>query len=69
MDTTLLLGLLVGLLVIVSVWGLRTARRPSADPGGDLAASTEGMKVCPKCAMGNLWTERSCAACGSPLRG
>ena len=34
-----------------------------------LAASTEGMKVCPKCGMGNLWTERRCSACGNGLKG
>jgi hypothetical protein len=41
-------------------------------PGGmesPFAVSTEGMKVCPKCGMGNLWTERRCSACGDPLKG
>jgi hypothetical protein len=68
-DATLLLALVVGLLVIVSVWGILSARRPSSDPDGGLATSTEGMKVCPKCGMGNLWTERRCSSCGNALRG
>jgi hypothetical protein len=33
------------------------------------AVSTEGEKICPKCRMGNLWTDRTCVACGAPLRG
>jgi uncharacterized protein (DUF983 family) len=69
MDPALLLVLVVGLLVVASVWGVLTARRPSADPNEGLATSTEGMKVCPKCGMGNLWTERRCSACGQALRG
>lgn len=70
METTLLLGIVVGLLIVVSVWGIVTARRPSSDPdNGRLAVSTEGMKVCPKCGMGNLWTERRCSACGNSLKG
>ncbi len=69
MDTPLLLLLLVGLLLFVSIWGVATARRPSSDPGEGLATSTEGMKICPRCGMGNLWTERNCSACGNALRG
>lgn len=70
MDTPLLLLVVVlGLLLILAVWGVATARRPSTDPDDRLATSTEGMKVCPKCGMGNLWTERNCSACGNPLRG
>jgi hypothetical protein len=69
MDTPLLLALVVGVLLIVSVWGVLTARRPTSDPDDRLATSTEGMKVCPQCGMGNLWTERNCSACGNLLRG
>jgi hypothetical protein len=69
MEASLLLGIVVGLLVVVSIWGIVTARRPSSDPNGGLAVSTEGMKVCPKCGMGNLWTTRRCSACGNSLKG
>ena len=33
------------------------------------ATSTEGMKICPSCGMGNLWTDRNCISCGSALKG
>ncbi len=69
MDLILLLGFVIGLLVIVTIWAVVLARRPSSDPESTLSTSTEGMKVCPKCGMGNLWTERDCSACGNRLRG
>ena len=33
------------------------------------AASTEGEKRCPKCSMGNMWTDRNCINCGARLPG
>ena len=33
------------------------------------ATSTEGMKICPSCGMGNLWTDRNCISCGAALKG
>ena len=69
MDSTQLLVAAIGLLVIISILGLATARRPASDPTGGLATSTEGMKVCAKCGMGNLWTESRCSSCKRPLRG
>jgi len=38
-------------------------------PESPFATSTEGMKVCPECGMGNLWTARACITCGSALKG
>ena len=37
------------------------SRAPTTPDGSDspFAVSTEGMKICPKCGMGNLWTERA----------
>ncbi len=69
MDQTVLLILAIAVLVILSLLGIVTSRRPSSDPESGLATSTEGMKMCPRCGMGNLWTERSCSACGSSLAG
>jgi hypothetical protein len=43
------------------------ARRQARD--SQFGTSTEGMKVCPGCRMGNLWTERRCSACGRELAG
>jgi ribosomal protein L32 len=47
----------------------RTALAGMPPPEARFAVSTEGMKVCPTCGMGNLWTERTCSACGSSLKG
>ena len=33
------------------------------------AVSTEGEKRCPKCGMGNLWTDRNCISCHARLPG
>jgi hypothetical protein len=47
-------------------------RRGSADttpPDSPFATSTEGMKICPNCGMGNLWTGRQCISCGTALKG
>ena len=72
MDQPMLL--LLALAVAVAVAALLVARMrtrtPAATSGESmLATSTEGMKICPKCMMGNLWTERSCSACGASLKG
>lgn len=69
MTPTLLLGLFVLLLLVLAALGVVGARRQSTDPDGGFAVSTEGMKVCPRCGMGNLWTSRQCAACGNGLKG
>ncbi len=73
MDQTFLLALAVALVVALAALGRLATRppAPSSETAGDgrLAMSTEGMKVCPKCAMGNLWTERTCINCGTKLRG
>lgn len=55
----------------LAIAALRQPHRRTAAEGPDsiLAASTEGMKVCHRCTMGNMWTARSCSACGTPLRG
>ena len=48
----------------------RQARVRAAPPAeSQFAVSTEGMKVCQKCGMGNLWTDRTCISCGGPLKG
>jgi hypothetical protein len=60
-------------IAVVSVLVLRgtAARREAPDAGVEspFAVSTEGMKTCPRCGMGNLWTERHCSACGADLKG
>ena len=75
MDQPLLYVLALVLAVIVIMGALaRIITRPrTAAPQGagesSIGVSTEGMKLCPRCGMGNLWTERRCSACGNGLKG
>lgn len=68
MTTTLLLLMIAIVLLFVASWGMLAAR-PTTDPDDRLATSTEGMKICGRCGMGNLWTERRCSSCGADLKG
>ena len=64
----LLLAAAIGALAALVM--LRRQRRESGPPPeSPFAASTEGEKRCPKCGMGNLWTDRNCIACGTRLPG
>jgi hypothetical protein len=74
MDGTLLLGLAIALVVVVIALVLIRTRMQqdkteTVPPESPYATSTEGMKVCPKCGMGNLWTDRACVSCGTALKG
>ena len=73
MDQLLLVLLVMAsAMAIVAILLTRSRRRALAAglpaPEPRFAVSTEGMKICPKCGMGNLWTERRCSVCGSALR-
>jgi hypothetical protein len=71
-DTQQLLALiLAGALGMVATLAiLRRERRASEPPReSPFAASTEGEKRCPKCGMGNLWTDNRCISCGGALQG
>ena len=75
MDQTMpyVLALVLAATVVMAALA-RMITRPRArahDGPSDsrMAISTEGMKVCPRCRMGNMWSERTCSACGSRLRG
>ena len=49
---------------------LRRQRREAAPQAESrFAASTEGEKRCPRCGMGNLWTDRNCISCKARLPG
>ena len=73
MDQLLLVLLLAVVIAIVAILVSRSRRRDEVaalgPPESPFAVSTEGMKTCPNCGMGNLWTERQCSACGASLRG
>lgn len=67
------LGLLVaagiGLLAVLLI--LRRERRATEVSERDvpIAPATEGMKLCPSCGEGNLWTDATCIYCGAKLPG
>ena len=59
---------------MIAVLGILRRERHEAEAtiGGDVeahsfAVSTEGMKRCPSCGMGNLVTDSTCASCKKPL--
>jgi hypothetical protein len=60
-----------GIGMIATLLILRRERHEGEDRTMEqqFAVSTEGEKICPKCRMGNMWTDRTCVACGNPLRG
>jgi hypothetical protein len=58
----------LGILAALAI--LRKERRATEPPReSPFAASTEGEKRCPKCGMGNLWTQDRCITCGTKLAG
>jgi hypothetical protein len=76
-DQTYLLVLAVAI-VVALVAGVRIRARmlrhsadvaDAASTESPFAVSTEGEKICPRCGMGNLWTERRCISCGTALKG
>jgi hypothetical protein len=71
MDQTTFLVLLVvaaviGVIAVGAILrrGSTTATDPPESP---FAASTEGMRRCPNCGVGNLVTESTCSNCGKRL--
>ena len=74
MEQVYLVGLVLAIVVVMVALAriLVRPRSPAREATGEsptFAVSTEGMKVCPKCGMGNLWTESRCITCAAPLRG
>jgi LPXTG-motif cell wall-anchored protein len=59
----------VGLLAILFIARRQRLEREAGERESPFAASTEGQKLCPKCGMGNLWTDFRCISCGATLRG
>ncbi len=55
------------LIGVAASWSI--LRRQKSPPESQFAASTEGVKRCPKCAMSNVWTDTTCASCGGDLPG
>jgi hypothetical protein len=65
----LILAALVGVVALLVMRRRRRSDRNSANRENRYAASTEGEKRCPKCGMGNLWTDRNCISCNARLPG
>jgi hypothetical protein len=59
------IALVSAIIVILRQRREATGEEPAERP---LAASTEGETICPKCGMGNLWTDTTCVSCGASLR-
>jgi uncharacterized membrane protein len=72
-QTTQLLALIVaaavGLLATLGILARDRKRAEEAGRESPFAVSTEGMKRCPSCGVGNLVTDATCSSCGKPLPG
>jgi hypothetical protein len=76
MDDVTLLALaavaFLGLIAALSIYRRdqkAAAAAPSGLSGSRFAVSTEGMKRCPSCGMGNLVSDSTCASCKKRLPG
>jgi hypothetical protein len=65
----LAIAALVGVVAIVLIANRQRRDREDAKAESPYATSTEGEKRCPKCGMGNLWTDRNCISCNARLPG
>ncbi len=72
-STTLIVGLIaaaiIGLVAIILIAGRQRRDAEDRDRVSPYGTSTEGEKRCPACGMGNLWTDKTCVACGGALPG
>ena len=70
MDPTTTLALeIAGLVALVAFVVILIRGRSKSTKENPFAASTEGEKRCAQCGMGNMWTDRTCIACGADLQG
>ena len=70
-TTALALIILAGVGMLALLLILRRQRHEVEDDAKEspYAVSTEGIKICPKCGYGNLWSDSTCAVCGTHLKG
>jgi hypothetical protein len=59
----------VGMVSLLAIVRRERMEARAAAAENQFAASTEGEKRCPKCGMGNLWTDATCITCGARLPG
>jgi hypothetical protein len=72
MEQAMLIVLLItaaagGVLALLAITRGSPAPNHASANESPYAASTEGMKRCPSCGVGNLVTEQRCSACGKRL--
>jgi hypothetical protein len=71
-TTALLLIIVAAAIGIVGTLGIMRRQRRALEAlrrESPFATSTEGMKRCPSCGMGNLVTDSDCSSCGARLPG
>jgi hypothetical protein len=64
----LAISVAVGVLALLLMVNRQRRQRDDETRENPFATSTEGEKRCPKCGMGNLWTDRTCIGCGTRFR-
>jgi hypothetical protein len=62
-------AVLVGVIATLLIINRQRRERDAATRESPFATSTEGEKRCPRCGMGNLWTDKTCITCKAPLPG
>jgi hypothetical protein len=71
-QQTQLLALAIAVIVVIFaiVLIMNRQKRDREDEAAEspFAVSTEGEKRCPKCGMGNMWTDAKCISCGARLK-
>jgi hypothetical protein len=65
----LAIAFVVVLIAVILIFNRQRRERDEATVESPFGASTEGEKRCPKCGMGNMWTDTRCISCGTKLRG
>ena len=63
------IAVLVGVIAILLIVNRQRRERDAANRESPFATSTEGEKRCPRCGMGNLWTDKTCISCHASLPG
>ncbi|MCU0483170.1 MAG: hypothetical protein MUC54_02690 [Chloroflexi bacterium] len=63
----LLLAAGTGLLALLLILRRSRLAREDSDRESPIAASREGVKLCPSCATENLWSDSQCVRCGRRL--
>jgi hypothetical protein len=62
-------AVVVGVIATLLILNRQRREREAATKESPFATSTEGEKRCPRCGMGNLWTDKTCISCKAPLPG